>query len=492
MEVAGIFVSRLGSRIIARSSVSFNSFAGGAFRSKSDYVPPTVEYADSRVSLHDAAGAQPIWVEGYQGDVHMFSTQRARDIVNRAQEEIENGEGTSVDVQGIQADVNGEEELADAFNCNSSVSLHMVMQSSVPEPYQNGGRPTHRNMPNGCDMQRQKYLSGLMQGAHPSRNFSSSAAMFSPASSDSLLDDLDSDQCPQGIQGDDCANFKLWLENCQKYNFGNCQEQLQDIKSGRRTIQDVFAEQDRLIKKIVADYKDASKKIKDSVSSVQGLQGEIPLHSLSFAALNEAEQASPQGVQGHRCKNFNLWLKNCEQYGFGDCEDQLQGVQTGQKTLSDIFVEQQRLIRQIAADYSSGKVIHGVRSYSTDAKSKNPPETSGQSAVQLSQRDKLKRAIKEYGATVVVFHVGMSLSMLGCFYVAVSSGLDVVGILRSIGVGEGILESKLAAGASTFVVAYASYKVFAPLRIAITLSVTPFIVRYLRRIGFLKPPKPSA
>lgn len=69
------------------------------------------------------------------------------------------------------------------------------------------------------------------------------------------------------------------------------------------------------------------------------------------------------------------------------------------------------------------------------------------------------------------------------------SGLDVVGLLTKAGIGESIFQSKIAAGASTFVVAYAVHKVFAPVRIAITLTCTPFIVRYLRRIGFLKPPK---
>lgn len=60
------------------------------------------------------------------------------------------------------------------------------------------------------------------------------------------------------------------------------------------------------------------------------------------------------------------------------------------------------------------------------------------------------------------------------------------GMLAYIGLlGSG----KLATNASTFVAAYAVHKVFAPVRIAITLSASPFIVTYLRRIGFLKPPK---
>lgn len=64
-----------------------------------------------------------------------------------------------------------------------------------------------------------------------------------------------------------------------------------------------------------------------------------------------------------------------------------------------------------------------------------------------------------------------------------------MGILKSIGVREAILQSKVATGTGTFVVAYAVHKVFAPVRIGITLTATPFIVRYLRRIGILKPPK---
>ena len=65
----------------------------------------------------------------------------------------------------------------------------------------------------------------------------------------------------------------------------------------------------------------------------------------------------------------------------------------------------------------------------------------------------------------------------------------MVAILQKIGVGQSILESKVVTGGSTFVIAYAVHKVFAPVRIATTLTCTPFIVRHLRKIGFLKPPK---
>lgn len=61
-------------------------------------------------------------------------------------------------------------------------------------------------------------------------------------------------------------------------------------------------------------------------------------------------------------------------------------------------------------------------------------------------------------------------------------------MLKYFGLGETILSGKVAAGASTFVVAYAVHKVFAPVRIGITLGSAPLIVRFLRQRGFLKPP----
>lgn len=38
----------------------------------------------------------------------------------------------------------------------------------------------------------------------------------------------------------------------------------------------------------------------------------------------------------------------------------------------------------------------------------------------LSRKEKLKKAVKEYGSTVIVFHVGISLISLGTCYLLVS------------------------------------------------------------------------
>lgn len=57
----------------------------------------------------------------------------------------------------------------------------------------------------------------------------------------------------------------------------------------------------------------------------------------------------------------------------------------------------------------------------------------------------------------------------------------MVALMERFGWGDSALASKAGAGASTFVIAYAIHKVFAPVRISITLGATPFIVRMLRK-----------
>lgn len=71
------------------------------------------------------------------------------------------------------------------------------------------------------------------------------------------------------------------------------------------------------------------------------------------------------------------------------------------------------------------------------------------------------------------------------------SGVDMTTILFKLGFDEALVRSKLAAGTSTFVLAYAIHKLFAPVRISITVVSVPFLVRYFRKIGFFKPPSPN-
>ncbi|CAH6776721.1 protein FAM210B, mitochondrial [Phodopus roborovskii] len=106
----------------------------------------------------------------------------------------------------------------------------------------------------------------------------------------------------------------------------------------------------------------------------------------------------------------------------------------------------------------------------------------------LSKSQQLKVVFQEYGAVGVSLHIGVSLVSLGIFYTVVSSGIDMSAILLKLGFTESLVQSKMAAGTSTFVVAYAIHKLFAPVRISITLVSVPFIVRYFRRVGLFKPP----
>lgn len=145
--------------------------------------------------------------------------------------------------------------------------------------------------------------------------------------------------------------------------------------------------------------------------------------------------------------------------------------------------------------FSSSSFLFCERKDSEDKKSAKSSssegtESTGDVEVKLTQRQRLKRAVKEYGPVVIVFHICIALISLGFFYSLVSMGVDVIGILRKLGVSEKILESGLATGASTFVVAYAVHKLFAVPRIGITLTCAPMIVHKLRKLGVFKPPKP--
>uniref|UniRef100_K7D5Q3 Chromosome 20 open reading frame 108 n=1 Tax=Pan troglodytes TaxID=9598 RepID=K7D5Q3_PANTR len=105
-----------------------------------------------------------------------------------------------------------------------------------------------------------------------------------------------------------------------------------------------------------------------------------------------------------------------------------------------------------------------------------------------SKSQQLKKIFQEYGTVGVSLHIGISLISLGIFYMVVSSGVDMSAILLKLGFKECLVQSKMAAGTSTFVVAYAIHKLFAPVRISITLVSVPLIVRYFRKVGFFKPP----
>jgi len=101
-----------------------------------------------------------------------------------------------------------------------------------------------------------------------------------------------------------------------------------------------------------------------------------------------------------------------------------------------------------------------------------------------TSREKFKAAIRDYGPTVLIFHIASGVTLLSIWYLIVSSGVDVSSLIKTLGL-EGTI-GKFAGGASTFVVAYAIHKATAPLRIGLTLTASPLIVNFLRKKGIMK------
>lgn len=80
------------------------------------------------------------------------------------------------------------------------------------------------------------------------------------------------------------------------------------------------------------------------------------------------------------------------------------------------FLTKSSLFRSLSnSNHSLLHVNTQVAEYSTQGK----PEADAP-PVQLTKKEQLKRAFKDYGATIIVFHVGISLISLECFYLLVS------------------------------------------------------------------------
>uniref|UniRef100_A0A8C3RPT9 Family with sequence similarity 210 member B n=2 Tax=Chelydra serpentina TaxID=8475 RepID=A0A8C3RPT9_CHESE len=162
--------------------------------------------------------------------------------------------------------------------------------------------------------------------------------------------------------------------------------------------------------------------------------------------------------------------------GFG-CKQQVQEFS---------HLQPQITLQATASNFPSSGSSSGKDTSRSPEKEVTDPSDEDEKKPNKSQQ--LKKVFKEYGAVGVSFHIGISLMSLGIFYLAVSSGVDMTAVLLKLGFNEALVQSKVAAGTSTFVLAYAIHKVFAPVRISVTLVSVPFLVRYFRKIGFFKPP----
>jgi hypothetical protein len=389
-----------------------------------------------------------VFIQGFQGEAYNIPVSDARKVMSLAAEYQHQGPS----VQGTQdyasytfnkltheALSKDDIHLPVLEGLDSHVSLNGCMQSTVPKPLNSkssmSGYQSYLNMPGGGEKLLDKYISGKSQFCHQSRHFTTSSRQFvsQQGAQDTTFreDELLPDPTPQGIQGDNCVQFRLWMENCQRYNLPNCDEQLESINTGRKTLAQVFQEQQEIIRLVAESYKNDQRKMVKQMDSEINAQGQQDYfgYSYEFSTVDPC----PQGLQGEDCANYKAWAHNCQAFGFGDCNGKAHDIRTGRRTLQDVFDEQDQMIRKIVANFQQkrsystnqkpevGKESSGTQSEpNNNQNSSSPHSTLPHDLQKLSKKDQLKQAVKQYGGTVIVFHIGISLISLGGFYLAVS------------------------------------------------------------------------
>lgn len=90
--------------------------------------------------------------------------------------------------------------------------------------------------------------------------------------------------------------------------------------------------------------------------------------------------------------------------------------------------------------------------------------------------ERWKNVVAIYGKVAIGTHIVVSLASLGIFYLAVSSGVDVSFWLSKIG-----FAFTGANSIGTFALAYLAHKAILPIRLSISLALTPLISEIFRR-----------
>lgn len=91
----------------------------------------------------------------------------------------------------------------------------------------------------------------------------------------------------------------------------------------------------------------------------------------------------------------------------------------------------------------------------------------------IRAKEQYKQLVERYGAIAVGTYFAIFFSVLGGFWLAVSSGADLARGFDSLGFDTSSATSR----SGTLVVAYGFTKLTQPLRIAATVLLTPLIAR---------------
>ncbi|XP_077296313.1 protein FAM210A [Arctopsyche grandis] len=100
---------------------------------------------------------------------------------------------------------------------------------------------------------------------------------------------------------------------------------------------------------------------------------------------------------------------------------------------------------------------------------------------------RFKQMYRDYWYVLVPVHVATSVCWLGGFYYLAKSGVDVIALLKSIGISEKFTDPLKDSSMGYVALTYALYKIATPIRYTVTLGGTTISIKYLQAWGYIKP-----
>ncbi|XP_011693492.1 PREDICTED: uncharacterized protein C18orf19 homolog A isoform X2 [Wasmannia auropunctata] len=110
-----------------------------------------------------------------------------------------------------------------------------------------------------------------------------------------------------------------------------------------------------------------------------------------------------------------------------------------------------------------------------------------QTEQKLTVFQKMKQMTKDYWHVLIPVHVVTSVGWVAIFYIAVRNGVDIVQLLEYMNFSEKYVDIVRNSSAGNWAITYALYKIFTPLRYTVTVGGTTMAIRYLSKLGYVKP-----
>lgn len=125
-------------------------------------------------------------------------------------------------------------------------------------------------------------------------------------------------------------------------------------------------------------------------------------------------------------------------------------------------------------------ILHSPkRLFSTEKSNIEKPEPNQQSTTLL---DRTRMFFKKYGRVGLGVYLFVSSGTFITIYSLIHAGVDVAKVIEWIG----LPIPKWSEKASTLIIAYTIYKILLPIRLMVSAGLTPYIMKYLKRINWIK------